>query len=43
MRRSTAASQLIDGLEKQDGATHDVAMKDFALMVLNLNEFVYVE
>ena len=34
---------LINGLEKQDGATHEVAMKEFSLMVLNLNEFAYVE
>jgi hypothetical protein len=34
---------LIDGLEKQDGASHEIAMKDFALMVLNLNEFVYLD
>ena len=35
--------ELIESLKKQDGATPEVAMKYFCLMVLNLNEFVFVD
>ena len=35
--------KLIDSLQKQDGATPETAMKYFCLVVLNLNEFVYLD
>jgi Protein of unknown function (DUF1549)/Protein of unknown function (DUF1553)/Planctomycete cytochrome C len=35
--------QLMQSLEKQDGATPDQAMNYFCLMVMNLNEFVYLD
>ncbi len=34
---------LIAALQKEDGASADVALKYFCLMVLNLNEFVYLD
>ena len=34
---------LIEALRKEDGASSEVALKYFCLMVLNLNEFVYVD
>ena len=34
---------LIDALQREDGASADVARKYFCLMVLNLNEFVYLD
>ncbi|MDB5289178.1 MAG: hypothetical protein JWL69_419, partial [Phycisphaerales bacterium] len=35
--------QLMQSLEKQDGATPGQAMNYFCLMVMNLNEFVYLD
>jgi mono/diheme cytochrome c family protein len=35
--------QLIEALQSQDGATGDAALKYFCLLVLNLNEFVYLD
>lgn len=37
------AMDLIQALQSKDGATHAQAMKYFCLMVLNLNEFVYLD
>jgi hypothetical protein len=34
---------LIESLQKKEGAVADAALKDFCLVVLNLNEFVYVD
>jgi hypothetical protein len=34
---------LIEALQREDGANPDLARKYFCLMVLNLNEFVYVD
>ena len=34
---------LIESIEKKDGASASEAMNGFCLMMLNLNEFVYVE
>jgi hypothetical protein len=34
---------LMESLEKQDGASAEAAMNGFCLMMLNLNEFVYVD
>jgi hypothetical protein len=34
---------LIEALEDQDGASADVALRSYCLLVLNLNEFVYVD
>jgi len=47
-RRPTEADirrslDLIDALQREDGASGDVARKYFCLMVLNLNEFVYLD
>ena len=39
----TRGVELIDGLQKNDGATPDAALKYFCLVVLNLNEFMYVD
>lgn len=41
-REVTRGLKLLDQLE-QDGASPDLAMRDFCLMCLNLNEFVYVD
>ena len=35
--------KLIDRLKKQDGASDDAALRYFCLMVLNLNEFLYLD
>ncbi len=35
--------ELINALQKEDGASADLARKYFCLMVLNLNEFVYLD
>jgi mono/diheme cytochrome c family protein len=34
---------LIDGLQKKDGVTAETALKDFCLMAMNLNEFMYLD
>jgi hypothetical protein len=34
---------LIDGLQKKNGVSADAALKDFCLMALNLNEFMYLD
>ena len=34
---------LIDALEDQDGVDPSLALELFCLMVLNLNEFVYLD
>jgi hypothetical protein len=34
---------LIEALRREDGAAADVALNAFCLMVLNLNEFVYLD
>jgi hypothetical protein len=34
---------LIEALEDQDGASADVALRSYCLLVLNLNEFIYVD
>jgi hypothetical protein len=35
--------ELIEALRSKDGETPETALKYFCLMVLNLNEFVYVD
>jgi hypothetical protein len=35
--------QLIEALQRKDGATADAALKYFCLVVLNLNELVYLD
>ena len=35
--------KLIERLKKQDGASGDAALRYFCLMVLNLNEFLYLD
>jgi hypothetical protein len=35
--------ELIEALQRKDGATADVALKYFCLLALNLNEFVYLD
>ena len=34
---------LIEGLQTSDGIAPDVALRYFCLVVLNLNEFVYLD
>ena len=42
-RRSSAACKLIASLVKDRGLTRDQALHYYCLLVLNLNEFVYVD
>lgn len=35
--------KFIDQLQKQDGASHELAMNQFCLLMLNLNEFIYLD